>query len=155
MPGREVLPSRSGVASPTSATTATTTARRAATATSTAPYRHRRPPLSTSSLSSAHASSYGRVATRRGASSPPTSAADAAAAAAAPPPPACAECVACYRASESVMIALTEVLANAKRLLLDDAMHHYSGDEAWIRVLRALGWTELEKMKAVASSTPT
>ncbi|KAG5479501.1 hypothetical protein LSCM1_04767 [Leishmania martiniquensis] len=54
--------------------------------------------------------------------------------------PACARCAACLKASQEVLHAYNALLLNSKRLFIDDALHHYSGDEAWIRVLRALGW---------------
>lgn len=139
MPGREPQPpSRTG-------TETHTTARRAATASSTAPYT-RRAPLSTSSLS-AQQSREGGATSRCGHSTTTTAGRSGPTASPSPAPqercsPACATCVACYRASEGVATALSAVLANAKALMMDDAVHHYSGDEAWIRVLRALGYTD-------------
>ncbi|AYU78654.1 hypothetical protein conserved [Leishmania donovani] len=55
--------------------------------------------------------------------------------------PACPCCAACLKALQEVLHAYNALLLNSKRLFIDDALHHYSGDEAWIRVLRSLGWS--------------
>lgn len=51
-----------------------------------------------------------------------------------------------------MLTAYAALLHNAKALFIDDALHHYSGDEAWLRVLRALGWSD-EAVHAAASSS--
>ncbi|KAG5505815.1 hypothetical protein JKF63_05151 [Porcisia hertigi] len=56
--------------------------------------------------------------------------------------PACRCCAACLKASQEVLHAYSVLLLNSKRLFIDDALHHYSGDDAWIRVLRSLGWSD-------------
>lgn len=50
----------------------------------------------------------------------------------------CPQCISCYTASSAVVVAYKELLLNAKLLFLDDMLHHFSGEDLWIRVWRAL-----------------
>ncbi|KAL7698447.1 hypothetical protein N2W54_000335 [Lotmaria passim] len=138
MPGKQTppLPPRVGAA----------TTRRAATS-STFPYTRRGPLLSSSSASSSQSARPGAMPPKVGPSSASSARSNAASSSPQPQPeetttPACDTCVACLKASEDVARTLSAVLANTKNLFLDDVVHHYSGDEAWLRVLRSLGWTE-------------
>ncbi|KPI84206.1 hypothetical protein ABL78_6746 [Leptomonas seymouri] len=144
MPGKEApQPPRTGA-------TARSTTRRAAT--TAAPYDVRRGPLSSStSTSSSRLAKPGDAAQRIGPLLSSTRSGQVSQAPHEAALPACSTCVACYKASEEVLRASTAVLTNAKSLFLDDVVHHYSGDEAWIRVLRSLGWAEASLQKPATS----
>ncbi|GET88425.1 hypothetical protein, conserved [Leishmania tarentolae] len=104
----------------------------------TTPYASRRPPGS--HLTQARSA----VAQRTGATLPTATGTLSSSGQRSPVPveeaPACPCCAACFKASLEVLHAYKALLLNSKRLFIDDALHHYSGDEAWIRVLRSLGW---------------
>lgn len=59
--------------------------------------------------------------------------------AAAPPQPVCAACAELFAASRELAALYARALTGAKELLLDDTLHHHTGDEAWVRLLRSLG----------------
>ncbi|CAJ1024307.1 hypothetical protein, conserved [Leishmania lindenbergi] len=103
-----------------------------------APYASRRPPDS-------HAARPGLAGVQCSGAAPPTAVATASRSDQRSPipaegAPACPSCAACLKASQEVLRAYNALLLNSKQLFIDDALHHYSGDEAWIRVLRSLGW---------------
>ncbi|KAG8346695.1 hypothetical protein ERJ75_000460100 [Trypanosoma vivax] len=53
--------------------------------------------------------------------------------------PACESCVRQLQCLQAVRQAMENVLANARRVFLDDTLHHQMDDERWIRVLQAIG----------------
>ncbi|KAG5479890.1 hypothetical protein LSCM4_05898 [Leishmania orientalis] len=128
MPGREASAPRGGAQ-------ASTPARRLH-----APYASRRRPGS-------HTTRPGLVAVQLTGATPSKATSTASASGQRSPVPAeaastCSRCAACLKASQEVLQAYNALLRNSKRLFIDDALHHYSGDEAWIRVLRSLGWSD-------------
>ncbi|KAK7196735.1 hypothetical protein NESM_000613300 [Novymonas esmeraldas] len=68
--------------------------------------------------------------------------------------PACTSCCACLAASQDVLRAYAALLLNAKQLFLDDAVRHFRGDEAWVRVLHSLGWSDQRFSGEGGGATP-
>lgn len=56
-----------------------------------------------------------------------------------PAEPVCATCKGVLEASASLSAAYHGVFKRTKALLLLDVVHHHSGSEAWLRILRSLG----------------
>nr|CCC93271.1 conserved hypothetical protein [Trypanosoma congolense IL3000] len=51
----------------------------------------------------------------------------------------CDSCRKLMNCTQATRKALEDVLENARKIFLDDTLHHQMDDERWLRVLRALG----------------